>query len=144
MIKKKSLTSEQQTFLRLLESFVYIAVISFLLGASQYLSNHEQIDWNALVYIAGAQALLAVVLAIANYFKSLGNAQDLALGDVVEQIVTQIADRLHIQIAQQIAQQQMSLTNDPEHSRVNIPAVVQSNTEQTTKLFKITSSTSSN
>lgn len=86
----KDLSPAQRATLKLLEGIMWTAIINAVFAFGTYLSNNQNIDYRALGISVGASASLAIVLAIAKYFKSHGQP---LLSTAIEQAAQELIRR---------------------------------------------------
>lgn len=87
-----SLTPAERAILRLLEGLAYVALIGAATACAEYLSAHpgasSAVDWQPILRACAAGAAVAVLMALAKYFKAHG---DPALGDTLGAEAAQLA-----------------------------------------------------
>ncbi|HET8911199.1 MAG TPA: hypothetical protein VFN23_07040 [Ktedonobacteraceae bacterium] len=93
-IKKLELSPSAQALIATAESLIISAVIAALIAASQYLSSNQQVNFSALLWIAGVAALLSLGHGIAAYFVAKGNQP---LGEALDTFVSQVQTRIPAQ-----------------------------------------------
>jgi hypothetical protein len=89
----RSLTPAERAFLRLLEGLASVALVGAATAAAQYLSSPAPaglgaLDWALIARVCVAGAAVAVLMAVAKYFKAHG---DPALADVLGVLATHLA-----------------------------------------------------
>lgn len=88
---KADLTPGERAFLKLLQGFGYVVLINVFFAVFQYLNTHGTINWSDLLAFAGAQAALALALAIGKYFSAQG---DITLGDLIDGVTDEVLHRV--------------------------------------------------
>ena len=89
----QSLTPAERAFLRLLEGLASVALVGAATAAAQYLSSPAgaslgSLDWPLIARVCVAGAAVAVLMAVAKYFKAHG---DPALADALGALATRLA-----------------------------------------------------
>ena len=89
----QSLTPAERAFLRLLEGLASVALVGAATAAAQYLSSPAgaslgSFDWPLIARVCVAGAAVAVLMAVAKYFKAHG---DPALADTLGALATRLA-----------------------------------------------------
>jgi hypothetical protein len=86
-----SLTPAERALLRLVEGLVYVALLGAATACAQYLAGHpgasSAVAWQPVLQACAAGAAVAVLMALAKYFKAHG---DPALGDVLAGVAAQV------------------------------------------------------
>ena len=87
-----SLTPAERAVLRLVEGLTYTALLGAATACVQFLSTHpgasSEVDWQPVLRTCAAGAVVAVLLALAKYFKAHG---DPALSVALAAASTQLA-----------------------------------------------------
>ena len=90
----QSLTPGERAFLRLAEGLVFVALVGAGTACAQYLAGPAAgigaIDWTVVARVCAAGAAVAVLMALAKYFKAHG---DPALADALGALGAQIVSR---------------------------------------------------
>jgi hypothetical protein len=92
----QSLTPNERAILKFIESFIWILVINFLLGVSQYLTSNQHVNVGQLLTLAGGQGILAVILSVSKFFKAQSDPQLELFGGIATQLADQVAQRLNV------------------------------------------------
>lgn len=119
----ESLTPAERALLRLLEALASVALVGAATAAAQYLaaplgSGLAAIDWWVVARVCAAGAAVAVLMALAKYFKAHG---DPALASALDTIGTRIATAVPPPLAAQPATLQLNATNMSDASDVGDP-----------------------
>jgi hypothetical protein len=89
----EQLTPGERAALRLIEGLIYVALVGAATAGAQYLASPAgsglgAIDWATVARVCIAGAAVALLMALAKYFKAHG---DPALGDALGALSAQIA-----------------------------------------------------
>ena len=92
-----NLTPAQRAFLKLLKGWFYTALSIGVMAGAQYLLNNQQVNWTALLYIAGGAFLLSLLGALDKFWTAHGDAPLALLTEAGLQRVEQIASPIQAQ-----------------------------------------------
>lgn len=86
-----NLTPAERAFLKLFKLWFYTALSTGVMAGAQYLLNNQQVNWTALLYIAGGAFLLSLLGALDKYWTAQGDVPLTMLTQAAEQRVQMYA-----------------------------------------------------